>query len=179
MAAGTQLLQFADRKDAPVHALFVDVGNVQDLNERLGHQAGDAALQAVARALSVTFRKTDVLARIGGTQFLVLTLHLEDSTAPPDRPHPRAPRRARHAGLRRCRRRRLLRLDDPPGRRAHLARGPDGPLRLGHAGARDGRQDAFGAPDARVEQPSLAQSGFACSAPYQERIASWLACAVP
>ena len=52
---------------------------MQELNERLGHQAGDAALQAVARALSVTFRKNDVLARIGGTQFLVLTLHLDES----------------------------------------------------------------------------------------------------
>jgi diguanylate cyclase (GGDEF)-like protein/PAS domain S-box-containing protein len=77
IAAGTQLLQFADRQDAPVHAFFVDVGNVQQLNERLGHQAGDAALQAVARALSVTFRKNDVLARIGGTQFLVLTLQFQ------------------------------------------------------------------------------------------------------
>jgi diguanylate cyclase (GGDEF)-like protein/PAS domain S-box-containing protein len=79
IAAGTQLLQFADRQSAPVHALFVDVSNVQDLNEHLGHQAGDAALQAVARALSVTFRKNDVLARIGGTQFLVLTLQLDDA----------------------------------------------------------------------------------------------------
>lgn len=79
LASGTQLLQLADREDAPVHALFVDVGNVQELNERLGHQAGDAALQAVARALSVTFNKNDVLARIGGTQFLVLTLHLDDA----------------------------------------------------------------------------------------------------
>ncbi len=75
LASGTQLLQLADRQDAPVQALFVDVDNVQELNERLGHQAGDAALQAVARTLSVTFRKNDVLARIGGTQFLVLTLH--------------------------------------------------------------------------------------------------------
>ena len=84
IATGTQLLQFADRQDAPVHALFVDVDNVQQLNERLGHQAGDAALQAVARALSVTFRKNDVLARIGGTQFLVLTLQLDDvRRAPP------------------------------------------------------------------------------------------------
>ena len=51
---------------------------MQDLNEHLGHQAGDAALQAVARALSVTFHKIDVMARIGGTQFLVLTLHLAE-----------------------------------------------------------------------------------------------------
>jgi diguanylate cyclase (GGDEF)-like protein/PAS domain S-box-containing protein len=79
VAAGTQLLQLADRQEAPVHAFSVDVGNVQQLNERLGHQAGDAALQAVARALSVTFRKSDVLARVGGTQFLVLTLQLQSS----------------------------------------------------------------------------------------------------
>ncbi len=76
VATGTQLLQYADRKQAPVHVLFVDVGNVQELNERIGHHAGDAALQAVARALAVTFRKSDVLARIGGTQFLALSLHL-------------------------------------------------------------------------------------------------------
>ena len=94
IAAGTQLLQFADRRNAPVHALFVDVGNVQQLNERLGHQAGDAALQAVARALSVTFRKNDVLARIGGTQFLVLTLQLQGvRLRHRDRPHPGPPQR--------------------------------------------------------------------------------------
>src|SRR5580692_240344 len=79
IAAGTALLQFADRQDAPVHAFFVDVGNVQQLNERYGHQAGDAALQAVARALSVTFHRNDVLARVGGTQFLALTLEVQQS----------------------------------------------------------------------------------------------------
>ena len=79
LASGTQLLQFADRQNAPVQALLVAVDNVQELNEHHGHRAGDAALQAVARALSVTFRKNDVMARIGGTQFLVLTLHLAES----------------------------------------------------------------------------------------------------
>jgi diguanylate cyclase (GGDEF)-like protein/PAS domain S-box-containing protein len=82
VAAGTQLLHLADRDTLPVHALFVDVGNVQQLNEGLGHHAGDAALQAVARALSVTFRTQDVLARIGGTQFLVLALHLDEADCP-------------------------------------------------------------------------------------------------
>ncbi len=75
LTSGTQLLELADRHNAAVHALFVDVDNVQELNEHLGHTTGDAALQAVARALSVTFRKNDVMARIGGTQFLALTLH--------------------------------------------------------------------------------------------------------
>ena len=78
LVAGTKLLQFADRQAAAVRVLFVDVANVKELNERLGHGAGDAALQAVARALSVTFRKNDVLARIGGTEFVVLALGLAE-----------------------------------------------------------------------------------------------------
>jgi diguanylate cyclase (GGDEF)-like protein/PAS domain S-box-containing protein len=76
IASGTHLLQQADLHRADVQVAFVDVGNVQEMNERLGHQAGDAALQAVARALSVTFRQHDVLARIGGTEFLALALAL-------------------------------------------------------------------------------------------------------
>ncbi len=75
VVAGNRLLQFADRVDAGVLALRADVENLQELNDRLGHHAGDAALQAVARALTVAFRKSDVLARVGGAQFLVLALH--------------------------------------------------------------------------------------------------------
>ena len=44
----------------------------------MGHEAGDAALQAVARALRVTFRKSDVVSRIGGTLFTVLALDLHE-----------------------------------------------------------------------------------------------------
>jgi len=73
--AGNRLLQFADRQHADIGVLFADVENVMELNERLGHHAGDAALQAVARALSVAFGRSDVLARIGGAQFLVLALN--------------------------------------------------------------------------------------------------------
>ncbi len=76
IADGSRLLQFADLEMADVQVMFADVDNVTALNTSLGHQAGDAALQAVARALSVGFRKGDVLARIGGTQFLVLALNL-------------------------------------------------------------------------------------------------------
>ena len=129
-----------------MQVLFVDVGNVQELNERIGHHAGDAALQAVARALAVTFRKRDVLARIGGTQFLALV-------DPPRRArlrrrhqsHPDAPRRARDHGVRRRRPRGVLRLDDAPGRRPLVARGADGPLGLGHARGEGGPPGRFGA----------------------------------
>ena len=76
LVAGNRLLQVADSAGSEVMILFADVENVQELNERLGLHAGDAALQAVARALSVAFRTSDVLARIGGTQFLALARDL-------------------------------------------------------------------------------------------------------
>jgi diguanylate cyclase (GGDEF)-like protein/PAS domain S-box-containing protein len=76
--AGTQLLLVADRRRVEVEALFVDVRGIEKLNGDEGHQAGDAALQAVARALSVAFRKSDVVSRIGGTLFFVLAMELTE-----------------------------------------------------------------------------------------------------
>ena len=76
--AGADLLHVADEREADVQVLFVDVRALSDLNERLGHEAGDAALQAVARALRVAFRRSDVVARIGGTLFTVLALDLRE-----------------------------------------------------------------------------------------------------
>jgi diguanylate cyclase (GGDEF)-like protein/PAS domain S-box-containing protein len=76
--AGAELLAAADEHQADVQVLFVDVRALSDMNERLGHEAGDAALQAVARALRVAFRRSDVVARIGGTLFTVLALDLRE-----------------------------------------------------------------------------------------------------
>ena len=52
LVAGNRILQFADREACDVQVLFANVDNVQELNDSLGHRAGDAALQAVARARS-------------------------------------------------------------------------------------------------------------------------------
>jgi diguanylate cyclase (GGDEF)-like protein/PAS domain S-box-containing protein len=76
LVAGNRLLQWADRRHEPVQMLFAHVENVAELNDRLGLHAGDAALQAVARSLKVAFRPHDVLARIGGTQFVALAFDL-------------------------------------------------------------------------------------------------------
>lgn len=76
---GTQLLELADRQGADVQVLFADVDDMKALNDTLGHSAGDAGLQVVARALGATFRKSDVVARIGGDEFLVLSMGLHES----------------------------------------------------------------------------------------------------
>ncbi len=76
---GTELLREADQNDLEVQVLFVDVQGLAGLNERRGHQAGDAALQAVARALRVAFRRSDAVARIGSALFAVIALDLQEN----------------------------------------------------------------------------------------------------
>ena len=52
--------------------LLVDLDHFKDVNDRLGHAAGDDVLKSVAAALKQHVRKTDVLARFGGDEFAIL-----------------------------------------------------------------------------------------------------------
>ena len=52
--------------------LFLDLNNFKSLNDTKGHTAGDALLQQVAQRLKYTLSKKDVVARIGGDEFVVL-----------------------------------------------------------------------------------------------------------
>jgi diguanylate cyclase (GGDEF)-like protein/PAS domain S-box-containing protein len=79
----SQILQLADRQGAAAHLLFLDVDGMKELNDDLGHHAGDAALKAVAEALRSALRRADVLARIGGDEFVALTLGLDGAEHDP------------------------------------------------------------------------------------------------
>ena len=64
----------ARREGARVAAMVLDLDHFKQLNDAHGHAAGDAVLQAVAASLAATVRPSDVLARTGGEEMVVLGL---------------------------------------------------------------------------------------------------------
>lgn len=56
----------------PVTVVSMDLDDLKLLNDSLGHQAGDDLLKAHASVLRLSFRKSDVIARVGGDEFAVI-----------------------------------------------------------------------------------------------------------
>lgn len=67
-------LQFriSARTQSPLTLLFIDVDNFKSINDKYGHEAGDHALQQLAQNLQDCLRKSDILARWGGEEFLAI-----------------------------------------------------------------------------------------------------------
>jgi diguanylate cyclase (GGDEF)-like protein len=64
-------LAFARRYRRPMTIAYLDLDNFKDVNDRLGHQAGDEVLRTVARTVRNRLRSTDVVGRLGGDEFAV------------------------------------------------------------------------------------------------------------
>jgi diguanylate cyclase (GGDEF)-like protein/PAS domain S-box-containing protein len=62
----------AQRGESNAAVLFLDVDNFKNINDTLGHDAGDRLLQAVAQRIVQTSRSSDTVARLGGDEFGVL-----------------------------------------------------------------------------------------------------------
>lgn len=73
------LFASAQRQQRSLHCLLIDLDNFKQINDTLGHQAGDLVLQQMARLLKRLVRQSDHVIRWGGEEFLLLM----DSTEPP------------------------------------------------------------------------------------------------
>ena len=69
---GARELDAVQRKGGPCSALMLDLDGFKQVNDNLGHKAGDASLRAVAATLTSMIRSHDLATRLGGDEFFVL-----------------------------------------------------------------------------------------------------------
>jgi diguanylate cyclase (GGDEF)-like protein len=74
------LLEVCRRRRLRATVLFFDLDEFKSLNDSFGHEAGDAALVEFAKLLQTTFRNSDIIARYGGDEFVVLLADTGDPT---------------------------------------------------------------------------------------------------
>jgi diguanylate cyclase (GGDEF)-like protein/PAS domain S-box-containing protein len=74
-----QQLKIADRMKRGLSLLFADLDGMKFINDTFGHQEGDRALIDTTNILKDTFRGSDILARVGGDEFVVLALETNDT----------------------------------------------------------------------------------------------------
>lgn len=72
MQLGQGLLALARRQQTPISAIFIDLDRFKEVNDSLGHEAGDTLLQAVARTLRQHLRSSDIAGRLGGDEFALI-----------------------------------------------------------------------------------------------------------
>lgn len=66
-------IELAKRRKYSLYLIFVDIDSLKKINDFYGHEYGDDAIKQTAEILKNTFRKSDIIARIGGDEFVVCT----------------------------------------------------------------------------------------------------------
>jgi diguanylate cyclase (GGDEF)-like protein len=69
-----QQFKMAHRMRIGVSLVYIDVDELKRINDTFGHDEGSAALRATGDILRRTFRDSDIIARIGGDEFIVLVM---------------------------------------------------------------------------------------------------------
>lgn len=78
---GQQAFALAQRQEAPFAAVFIDLDRFKEVNDTLGHEAGDHLLKSVATAMRVHVRISDIPGRLGGDEFALLLPNMKADAA--------------------------------------------------------------------------------------------------
>jgi diguanylate cyclase (GGDEF)-like protein len=71
MLSFEQIIERSQRHSQCIACLFVDLDGFKAVNDSLGHEAGDRVLQSVAKVLRNAVRRSDIVGRIGGDEFVI------------------------------------------------------------------------------------------------------------
>lgn len=80
MVLGNQYARTAARQKRPYAVLFLDLNGLKTINDTHGHEAGDDAIERMAAVLKATFREADILARLGGDEYVALVDGADDTS---------------------------------------------------------------------------------------------------
>jgi diguanylate cyclase (GGDEF)-like protein len=74
MHLGEQQIRIAARLNKRIFILYYDVDDLKHINDTFGHKEGDRVLADLAKILRTSFRDSDVVARMGGDEFVVMAM---------------------------------------------------------------------------------------------------------
>jgi len=72
LALVNPLLKLAKRQKKTLYMLYADMDKLKEINDTFGHQEGDLAIKDTANIFRSTYRESDIIARIGGDEFVVI-----------------------------------------------------------------------------------------------------------
>lgn len=75
-----KVLQKLDRQPQTHALLFVDLDGFKNINDKFGHDSGDIVIKTSAERIQQTIRKTDLAARFGGDEFVILLENIQNDS---------------------------------------------------------------------------------------------------
>ena len=69
------------RSGTPLSVAFIDLDNFKEVNDTIGHDAGDEVLRAVVRGIKSGVRSMDLVARVGGDEFVIMLPNADSGAA--------------------------------------------------------------------------------------------------